>query len=196
MSREIAGTLKGKINDPEKDNILSGFKKRSITLSKNKRATLVYSDQKSNEAVLYIHGFADCVHNPEEAQSYIKNGYSFYGLDLREHGRSITSEEEKFYIERIEEYFNEIDIAIYEILRRHNKIILKGFSMGGLISSLYMKRGFYRDHISALILISPLFKFSDNTLRDYILRPIAMGIAKVFPFIKYNVNTDKYKDYQ
>ena len=36
MSREIAGTLKGKINDPEKDNILSGFKKRSITLSKNK----------------------------------------------------------------------------------------------------------------------------------------------------------------
>ena len=104
MSREIAGTLKGKINDPEKDNILSGFKKRSITLSKNKRATLVYSDQKSNEAVLYIHGFADCVHNPEEAQSYIKNGCSFYGLDLREHGRSITSEEEKFYIERIEEY--------------------------------------------------------------------------------------------
>jgi alpha-beta hydrolase superfamily lysophospholipase len=192
---EISGAIQCTIGEEKQDDFVRDFMQKRINISPSVYATLIYKDLNSDRAVLYIHGFADCFCNSELYNKYMSQGYAFYALDLREHGRSITSENNKFYIEDVEHYFKEIDLAIYTILKRHNKIVLHGFSMGGLAASLYMDKGFYRDHISALVLASPLLRFNTNSLQNYILKPIILGLAKFFPFLKYNVSTNKYKDF-
>lgn len=192
---EDSGALTCQVKEEINDGVIRGFKSRKIIISKLNQSTITYKDIKYSKAVLYIHGFADCFYNSTLAKKYSEKGYAFYGLDLRGYGRSIVDESSKFYVESLDDYFKEIDSAIYLMLQRHNVIILQGFSMGGLISSIYMKRGFYRNHIAALVLISPLFKFSTNTFQNYFLKPVILGVAKLFPFIKYNVNTARYKNY-
>lgn len=194
-NREISGATSCKILDETNDNISKNFKKQEIVIDKKTSANIVYRDIDSDKAVLYIHGFSDFFYNEELATKYWENDFAFYALDLREHGRSIRDDGKRFYIERVEDYFKEIDVAIYKMLATHNKVILQGFSMGGLVTSLYMKKGFYRSHIDAAILVSPLFKFSTNTFQDYFVRPVVLGLAKFFPFLKYSVDTEKYKEY-
>ncbi|HWD23096.1 MAG TPA: alpha/beta hydrolase, partial [Burkholderiales bacterium] len=40
-------------------------------------------------AVLYVHGFADYFFQRHMAQRFAAEGYAFYALDLRKHGRSL-----------------------------------------------------------------------------------------------------------
>ena len=46
------------------------------------------ADQKSNKAVLYIHGYSDYFFQEEYAEQFTKRGINFYALDLRKYGRS------------------------------------------------------------------------------------------------------------
>lgn len=193
--KEISSASIFSLEEEQKDTVIWGFKKREIVISKNISANLIYKDISSDKAILYVHGFADHFHNKELPKQYLDKGYSFYALDLRNHGRSIKNQSHKFYVEKIEDYFEEMDVAIYKILERHNKIILNGFSMGGLVTSLYMKKGFYRNHISLLVLTSPLLKFWTSMLEDYLVRPLALGLAKFFPKLKFSFKTSWYKDF-
>ena len=181
------------VSDAKADILIKGFHQRDLKLKDNEVATLIYKECDFEKAVLYIHGFADYIYNHEVGQKYVDEGYAFYGLDLRHYGRSVRDQEKKFYVDDIATYFEEIDLAIYNILAKHNKIILHGFSMGGLISSMYMKEGFYRNHISGLVLASPFLKFKVSKFEQYIVKPVVMLLAKFFPKFRVKFSTEKYK---
>ena len=126
-------------------------------------ATLISSNlNKGNRAsVLYIHGFIDYFFHPHLGEQFNAHNYDFYALDLRKYGRSLLKHQHPNYCKNVEEYFEEISIAIREIYAISKEpILLLGHSTGGLITSNYMNWGDERARISGLILNSPFFDFN------------------------------------
>jgi alpha-beta hydrolase superfamily lysophospholipase len=60
--------------------------------------------------------------------------------------------------------------------------VLNGHSTGGLSSSLYAATGTYREHIKALVLNSPFFRFNLAAVPAAIMSILAW-MSPVFPFI-------------
>lgn len=104
--------------------------------------------------VLYIHGFIDYFFQRHMAERFAAEGYAFYALDLRKHGRSLLPHQHPCYCADIAEYYADIDRALQEIGR---PVLLAGHSTGGLVCSLYAKEGGRRDQVEALWLNSPFF---------------------------------------
>lgn len=94
---------------------------------------------RSDIAVLYVHGFNDYFFQSEEADNFIERGYSVYAVDLRKYGRSILPGQKMFQVRNMTEYFQDIDSAL-SVIREdgYSKVILMGHSTGGLTTSLYM----------------------------------------------------------
>lgn len=127
----------------------------------------------SRRAVLYIHGYLDYFYQAELAERYVEQGIHFYALDLRKYGRSIRPHQTPNYCASVEEYFEELDLAL-EIIREvdgHELLLLNGHSTGGLIAALYADHLRGRRKIDALYLNSPFFEFAEDPLT---LRAIAL----------------------
>ena len=184
--------MNGRLGEEQHD-ILPGFKNRKIYLYRGEEATLIYKEGGFNKAVLSIHGFASYFTNEELANRYLANGYNFYAVDLRNYGRSIRDEDKRFYIDDMRSYFEELDIAVDYVSSRNNEILLSGFSMGGLISSIYLKEGFNRGKINRLFLHSPLFKFRTNLVKRIPFGSFLMGMGRRFSNFKINFNVERYK---
>ena len=63
-------------------------------------------------AVLYVHGFADYFFQRHMAERFAAEGYAFYALDLRKHGRSLLPHQHACFCKDIAEYFADISRAI------------------------------------------------------------------------------------
>lgn len=148
-------------------------------------ATLIHSpkNKPENPTVLYLHGFNDYFFQTHVAENFSKNGYNFYALDLRKYGRSLLSHQHPNYCRSITEYFEEIDRSV-EIIRETNDqdIILIGHSTGGLIASVYLNIGKYRDKFDRLILNSPFLDFNINLFQRLLLLPLAGPVSTIFPY--------------
>jgi alpha-beta hydrolase superfamily lysophospholipase len=169
----------------ENDIALEGFEMRRLQFPADEQgevmATLVRrkASASSQKAVLYIHGYMDYFFQSHLADAYITQGFNFYAVDLRKYGRSLKAGQLPNYCKDIREYFAEISEAL-RIIREEDKntyIVLNGHSTGGLISSLYAATGAERQHIKALILNSPFFRFNFNVT----IKAIVSGIALVTP---------------
>src|SRR4051812_648628 len=112
-------------------------------------------------AVLYVHGFIDYFFQAHMAERFEAEGWSFYALDLRKHGRSLQPSQHPCFCKRIEEYFPDITRAL-EVIRASTDgpVMVAGHSTGGLIAALYADSGERRTEISALWLNSPFFDFN------------------------------------
>lgn len=157
-------------------------------------ATLISanSNQNNRHAILYIHGFIDYFFHPHVAEYFLNNGFDFYALDLRKYGRSILPHQHACYCRYVEEYFEEIDIALYQIFKesKHHITIL-AHSFGGLVTSLYMNQGLKRNLVDKIILNSPFLAFNEeNKVKEIIGKFFAPKIAKFKPFanIKHAVS--------
>ena len=116
-------------------------------------------------AVLYVHGFIDYFFQRHMAQRFAAEGYAFYALDLRKHGRSLLPGQHPCFCKDLSEYYGDITRAIAAI---GADVLLAGHSTGGLICSLYKHEGESRDRIRALWLNSPFFDWKEahkNKLR-------------------------------
>lgn len=126
-------------------------------------ATLLRHDAPGStfRAVLYIHGYGDYFFHDHVRRWYNAQGYNFYALDLRKHGRSLRPHQRACYAKDLEEYFEEISEAIrlITITDGNEQLILQGHSTGGLTVALYADRGEEKDRIDALVLNSPFFAF-------------------------------------
>lgn len=134
-------------------------------------ATLISSKHNlgNRKSVLYIHGYNDYFFQTHVAEKFNENNFDFYALDLRKYGRSLLKQQHPNYCKDIEEYFEEISIAIREIYTLNKEpISLLGHSTGGLIASSYMNSGSERSHISALILNSPFLDFYQSNFEKFI----------------------------
>lgn len=152
-------------------------------------ATLISAKANTGKrkSVLYLHGYVDYFFHPHLAESFIKNGFDFYALDLRKHGRSLLPHQRPNYCKNLSEYFEEISMALRKIQPNGNgQVFLLGHSTGGLTAALYMNDGQEKNLVSGLILNSPFLDFNLSGFQQAISLPIARFMAVAFPFSKVN----------
>jgi len=153
-------------------------------------ATLISSNRNTGNrpAVLYLHGFIDYFFHPHVADAFLTKGYDFYALELRKCGNSLLPHQHPNYCRNVEEYFEELDIAIRLIYKKSNTpITLLGHSTGGLIASLYLNTGKERNLVNKLILNSPFLEFNiQSKTARFLGKVIAGPISKLFPYAKIN----------
>jgi alpha-beta hydrolase superfamily lysophospholipase len=130
-------------------------------------------------AVLYVHGFIDYFFQRHMAERFAAEGYAFYALDLRKHGRSLLPHQHACFCRDVSEYHGDITRALAEI---DADVLLAGHSTGGLICSLYKHEGELRDRVRALWLNSAFFEFKELGL-DLVKLKIAKAIGAHYPFI-------------
>ncbi|MEO8145867.1 MAG: alpha/beta hydrolase [Betaproteobacteria bacterium] len=130
-------------------------------------------------AVLYVHGFIDYFFQRHMADRFAAEGYAFYALDLRKHGRSLLAHQHPCFCKDVSEYHEDITHALAEI---DTDVLLAGHSTGGLICSLYKYEGELRDRVRALWLNSPFFDIKASGPRLIQLK-IAKDMGLFFPFM-------------
>jgi len=130
-------------------------------------------------AVLYVHGFSDYFFQRHMAERFAAEGYAFYALDLRKHGRSLRAHQHPNFCKGIDEYYADITRSIEAI---GAPVLLAGHSTGGLVCSLYAHEGERRGEIEALWLNSAFFDWNVPEWR----RPqihVAAALGRFFPFL-------------
>ncbi|MFF3669286.1 alpha/beta hydrolase [Microtetraspora malaysiensis] len=109
----------------------------------------------ARRAVLHIHGFTDYFFQTHVADHFVRQGVSFYALDLRKYGRSLLSHQTRGLVGSVTEHFPEIDEAVRIIRADHDEIVISAHSTGGLIAALWADRVRGRGLVDALVLNSP-----------------------------------------
>lgn len=148
-------------------------------------ATLISSNFNTGDrkSVLYIHGYIDYFFQSHLCQKFIDNNFDFYAIDLRKYGRSLMQHQHPNFCSSIEEYFEEITIAIRQIHSNTNEsIYLLGHSNGGLIASNYMNFGEAKDLIKGLILNSPFLDFNQSVFEKKAIKILAKIISYFSPY--------------
>ncbi len=151
-------------------------------------ATLISSkfNLGNRRSVLYLHGYIDYFFHPHLGEKFIANSIDFYALDLRKYGRSLLEHHHPNYCKDLEEYFEEISIAIREIHNADNPIYLLGHSTGGLIASSYMNFGKEKNLIACLILNSPFLEFNQTKLEKFTSYLVAKIVSSISVYSKIN----------
>lgn len=146
-------------------------------------ATFISSKENKNhrDVVLFIHGYIDYFFHPHVTDEFHKNHFDFYALDLRRYGRSLMSHQKPNYCKSIDEYFEEITIALNKIQKQHKNIYLLGHSTGGLIASCYMNRGEKKKDIKGLILNSPFLDMAQSGFLTGLLYVVVKPLSILLP---------------
>jgi len=130
-------------------------------------------------AVLYVHGFSDYFFQRHLAERFSLEGFAFYALDLRKHGRSLKPHQHPNFCKSIVEYYADLDHAIDAI---GAPVLLAGHSTGGLVCSLYAHEGARRNEVRALWLNSAFFEWRAPRARLPWLH-VAAATGRFFPFL-------------
>lgn len=146
-------------------------------------ATLIKSklNNKNKKAVLYVHGYIDYFFHPHVADKFHEYGFDFYAIDLRRYGRSLQEGNKPNFCSHINEYFEEIDIAIDRIKKNNENIYLLGHSTGGLIGASYMNEGRNKQHIKGLILNSPFLDMNQSSILTEVMYSVVKTMSWLFP---------------
>lgn len=150
-------------------------------------ATLIAANTNTGKgkSILYIHGFNDYFFQSHLAEEFLEHGYDFHALDLRKYGRSKMEHQYLCYCKSLNEYYEEISIAINEIIKKGNEsIILMGHSTGGLTVSLYANDGPEKKHVSGLILNSPFFEMNLPKGEVMGLKLLNLSLPYIVPYAK------------
>ena len=138
--------------------------------------------EKSDKAVLYVHGFNDYFFQEEMAERYIKEGYNFYAIDLRKYGRSWLAHQKINNVRDLSEYFPDLDTALTIIKNEgSDKVLLSGHSLGGLIVSLYADARSGKELFDAIVLNSPLFALNFKSGLKKTAMPLILKRAEKHP---------------
>lgn len=131
----------------------------------------------SDRGVLYLHGFNDYFFQVEMADRFNAEGYNFYALDLRKHGRSLRHWQRHCNLRDVSEFYADIDTALSIMADEGCRdIVLLAHSTGGLIASLYCNDNRDDLRVDALILNSPFLELN----MGWFMRKIAMPVVAVF----------------
>ncbi len=173
------------MSDWQPDRLLPGFEAKTIGFPDDYDgrvvATLVRlpAGDAPRGAVLYVHGFVDYFFQRHMAERFAAEGYAFYALDLRKHGRSLLAHQHPCFCKDFAEYDADITAAIDEI---GAPVLLAGHSTGGLVCALYAHRGARRESVRALWLNSPFFDWKVSPVKRAQLGIAALA-GQAFPFL-------------
>ncbi|MDA8110097.1 MAG: alpha/beta hydrolase [Betaproteobacteria bacterium] len=177
------------MSDWQPDALLAGFEQLRLEFPADYDgpvvATLVrLPGPRRDRAALYVHGFVDYFFQAHMAERFAAEGYAFYALDLRKHGRSLLAGQHPCYCSDLSEYYAELTRAIEVIGLEEGDVplLLAGHSTGGLLAALYAHEGEARARLGALWLNSPFFDFyAPSPVRAQIAAAAALG--RLFPFL-------------
>jgi len=148
-------------------NLETDFNHKTLPLSSDYEgeviATLISAKENSGrkKAVLYLHGFIDYFFHPHVAEQFLLHDFDFYALDLRKYGRSLLPHQHPNYCKSLEEYFEEISLALRLIHDNNStEITLLGHSTGALIACNYMNDGAEKKLVKNVVANSPFFDFN------------------------------------
>jgi alpha-beta hydrolase superfamily lysophospholipase len=149
-------------------------------------ATLIRrrSETPTARAVLHVHGFSDYFFETHLADFFIDNGFDFYAIDLRKHGRSLFAHQTANFITDIASYFTELDEAL-RIIREvdgHTRVLISAHSTGGLTTPLWAHRRRADGVIDGLFLNSPFFEFNVTAAVRATVGPTFSAIARRRPY--------------
>ncbi|HKN45062.1 MAG TPA: alpha/beta hydrolase [Propionibacteriaceae bacterium] len=140
-------------------------------------ATLIRktSNRGGQRAALYLHGWNDYFFQTHLADYLTDLGYDFYALDLRRYGRSLRPGHMRGFITNLDDYAVELDAATDLIAADHDRLLLMGHSMGGLVAVLWASRN--ADRLEGLILNSPWLDLQGSAIVRTLGTPVidAMG---------------------
>ena len=132
-----------KVNDGE-DLLGANFRARTFSFAGRRNqvhTTLInhIGRPRTAKAILYIHGYTDYFFQTELAEHFIKLGYRFYAVDLQGYGRSLRPSTPPNWCDSIEQYRQDLDIAL-AIMKQDGvkSTVLLAHSTGGLIASSYL----------------------------------------------------------
>jgi len=131
-------------------------------------------------AALYVHGFIDYFFQRHMAERFAAEGYAFYALDLRKHGRSLLPHQHPCFCKDVAEYHSDITRALEEI---GGPVLLAGHSTGGLVCALYAALGERKEQLRALWLNSPFFDWKVQGFKRAQLGIAALA-GRAFPFLQ------------
>ncbi len=104
---------------------------------KTKLKGSIWKNDLAKTWILWIHGFAEHRLRYHEFASFLNdNNINFFCFDLRGHG---DSDGKRGFILDFNDYLDDVDSAIQEILKHTNEIFIAGHSMGGLILGRYLE---------------------------------------------------------
>lgn len=173
------------MSDWRPDTLLAGFEARTLEFPHDYEgevvATLVRlpAHNAPRGAVLYVHGFVDYFFQQHMALRFAQEGYAFYALDLRKHGRSLRAHQRPCYCRSIDEYYADLTRALEVI---GEPVLLAGHSTGGLMCALYAAEGDRDAQLRALWLNSPFFEFKARGLQRLQLR-VAIALGRRLPLL-------------
>jgi alpha-beta hydrolase superfamily lysophospholipase len=149
-------------------------------------ATLVRrgTDNTSDRAVLYVHGFTDYFFHTHVADFYADLGFDFYAIELRKHGRSLRPHQTANYIDDVSTYFEELDRAM-EIIRDqdgHRQVLIHAHSTGALTVPLWAHARRADRIVDGMFLNSPFFEFNVPPAMRRVLGPTFAMVAKRKPY--------------
>lgn len=103
-------------------------------------ATLVRrpAETPTGKAVLQVHGFCDYFFQTHAADFWVRNGYDFYAVDMRKHGRSLLRHQTPNFVADLGSYYEELDLAWARVTREHDRTVVSAHSTGGLTVLLWL----------------------------------------------------------
>lgn len=134
---------------------------------------------KQQDAVLYLHGWADYFFQTELAEFFSVRGVAFYALDLRKYGRSLRPGQSEGFTDDLAVYDQDIAAALAAIgddIGPDHRVHLLAHSLGGLIACLWADR--HPGVLSSLILNGPWLELQGSRF----VRQIATHL--VDPFVR------------
>ena len=159
----------------EPDDELAGFQRCALHLTASPlevetqagvhelTATLIRRGEPTRErAVLYIHGWNDYFFQSHVAEFWAERGFDFYALELRRYGRGLRPGMLAGYIADLDDYVEELDLAIAELARHHDRVTLHAHSTGGLVAALYADA--HPSDFNGLVLNSPWLDLQGSAL--------------------------------
>lgn len=128
--------------------------------------------------IIIVHGIADHINRYNSiANTFVSNGFSVYGLDLREHGENINVD-----IQNYTTYISDLEHLIKQVIKDYpkNKIILIGQGFGSLIVHRFCQ--LYPDGISGIVLSGTKY---NNRIKLY-FKKLFLKILKKIKSENYN----------
>jgi len=171
--------------DWTKDRLLAGYEARTLLFPYDYDGAVVSTlvrlpaGDAPRGAVLYVHGFVDYFFQRHMAERFAAEGYAFYALDLRKHGRSLLPHQHPNFCKNVAEYHADLTAALEVI---GTPVLLAGHSTGGLACALYTALGERRGQVRALWLNSPFFDWNLPAAKRMQLGVAAL-VGRVFPFL-------------
>ena len=127
----------------------------------------------TTKAVLHLHGFADYFFQTGYAEWWNQQGYDFYALDLRKHGRSLRPHQTPNFVTDLRDYWPEIAASWQRVVERdgHTHVVASAHSTGGLVTALWLNEC-RPPELGAVVLNSPWLDLQGHPMMRAVSTPV------------------------